>query len=60
MNELAVIFDRSVLQTRDVLHAAAKKWNIISCRPGPVGGHLVGIDPYYLAAQEQKTGLHPE
>ncbi|MCP5325525.1 MAG: nucleotide sugar dehydrogenase [Oceanospirillaceae bacterium] len=60
MNELAVIFERMGIDTVDVLEAAGTKWNFLPFRPGLVGGHCIGVDPYYLTHKAQKLGYHPE
>src|SRR5690606_1136358 len=60
VNELAKIFNRLGIDTRDVLDAAASKWNFLKFQPGLVGGHCIGVDPYYLAQKAQETGYHPE
>jgi len=60
MNELAVIFDRLGIRTIDVLEAAGTKWNFLPFRPGLVGGHCIGVDPYYLTAKAQQVGYQPE
>jgi UDP-N-acetyl-D-glucosamine/UDP-N-acetyl-D-galactosamine dehydrogenase len=60
MNELAVIFDRLGIRTIDVLEAAGTKWNFLPFRPGLVGGHCIGVDPYYLTAKAQQIGYQPE
>ncbi len=60
MNELALIFDRLGIPTRDVLAAAGTKWNFLPFTPGLVGGHCIGVDPYYLTAKAQAVGYHPE
>ena len=60
MNELSVIFDRMGIRTRDVLAAAATKWNFLRFTPGLVGGHCIGVDPYYLTAKAESLGYHPE
>lgn len=60
MNELAIIFDRLGLSTRDVLAAAGTKWNFQRFTPGLVGGHCIGVDPYYLTAKAESVGYHPE
>jgi UDP-N-acetyl-D-galactosamine dehydrogenase len=60
MNELAVIFDRLNIRTLDVLEAAGTKWNFLPFRPGLVGGHCIGVDPYYLTAKAQSVGYQPE
>ncbi|BDD10067.1 UDP-glucose/GDP-mannose dehydrogenase [Fulvitalea axinellae] len=60
VNELAKIFNRMDIDTADVLEAAGTKWNFLPFRPGLVGGHCIGVDPYYLAQKAQETGYHPE
>ncbi len=60
INELALIFHRLGLDTEDVLAAAATKWNFLRFRPGLVGGHCIGVDPYYLTHRAQRAGYHPE
>jgi UDP-N-acetyl-D-galactosamine dehydrogenase len=60
MNELAIIFDRIGIRTADVLAAAATKWNFLAFRPGLVGGHCIGVDPYYLTMKAQQLGYQPE
>jgi UDP-N-acetyl-D-glucosamine/UDP-N-acetyl-D-galactosamine dehydrogenase len=60
MNELAIIFDRLHIPTRAVLAAAATKWNFMPFSPGLVGGHCVGVDPYYLTARAEAAGYYPE
>ncbi len=60
MNELALIFDRLDIRTRDVLAAAGTKWNFLPFTPGLVGGHCIGVDPYYLTAKAQEVGYQPE
>jgi len=60
VNELARIFNRLDIDTRDVLDAAGSKWNFLPFQPGLVGGHCIGVDPYYLAQKAQETGYHPE
>ena len=60
MNELAVIFDRLGIDTLDVLEAAGTKWNFLPFRPGLVGGHCIGVDPYYLTYKAEMTGYHPD
>lgn len=60
MNELAIIFDRMGLDTAEVLAAAGTKWNFLPFRPGLVGGHCIGVDPYYLTHRAQELGYHPE
>ena len=60
MNELAIIFERIGIRTADVLAAAATKWNFVDFRPGLVGGHCIGVDPYYLTTKAQQLGYQPE
>ncbi len=60
MNELALIFDRMGIRTSDVLAAAGTKWNFLPFRPGLVGGHCIGVDPYYLTTKAQELGYQPE
>lgn len=60
VNELALIFDKLGIDTNDVLDAAATKWNFLKYKPGLVGGHCIGVDPYYLAHKAQTLGYHPE
>lgn len=60
INELAVIFNKMGIDTEDVLKAAGTKWNFLPFRPGLVGGHCIGVDPYYLTHKAQSLGLHPE
>ena len=60
INELAVLFDRLGLDTEDVLKAAGTKWYFLPFRPGLVGGHCIGVDPYYLTHKAQSVGHHPE
>ena len=60
VNELALIFDRLNIDTHDVLAAAGTKWNFLPFRPGLVGGHCIGVDPYYLTYKAQEVGYHPE
>ncbi|MFT7579155.1 MAG: UDP-N-acetyl-D-galactosamine dehydrogenase [Myxococcota bacterium] len=60
MNEVALVCDRLGLRTRDVLDAARTKWNFLDFEPGLVGGHCIGVDPYYLTAAAQRLGYHPE
>jgi UDP-N-acetyl-D-glucosamine/UDP-N-acetyl-D-galactosamine dehydrogenase len=60
MNELALILDRLGLRTRDVLAAAQTKWNFLPFTPGLVGGHCIGVDPYYLTAKAESVGYHPQ
>src|SRR5262249_35221319 len=60
MNELALIFDRMGIRTRDVLDAASTKWNFIRFEPGLVGGHCIGVDPYYLTTAAEAVGYHTQ
>ncbi|HET6612030.1 MAG TPA: nucleotide sugar dehydrogenase [Kofleriaceae bacterium] len=60
MNELALIFDRLGIRTRDVLDAAGTKWNFLPFSPGLVGGHCIGVDPYYLTTKAEELGYQPE
>jgi UDP-N-acetyl-D-galactosamine dehydrogenase len=60
MNELAFIFDRMGIRTQDVLEAAGTKWNFLKFSPGLVGGHCIGVDPYYLTTKAQELGYLPE
>lgn len=60
MNELALIFDRLGIDTLDVLEAAGTKWNFLPFRPGLVGGHCIGVDPYYLTYKAEEIGYHPQ
>ena len=60
MNELALLFDRLDIRTADVLEAAGTKWNFLPFHPGLVGGHCIGVDPYYLTFKAQEVGYHPQ
>lgn len=60
INELAILFNRLGIDTEDVLVAAGTKWNFLPFRPGLVGGHCIGVDPYYLTHKAQQVGYHPE
>ena len=60
MNELAIIFDKTGIDTLEVLEAAGTKWNFLPFRPGLVGGHCIGVDPYYLTHKAEMLGYHPE
>lgn len=60
VNELALIFDRMGIDTSDVLDAAGTKWNFLKYKPGLVGGHCIGVDPYYLAHKAESLGYHPQ
>jgi UDP-N-acetyl-D-galactosamine dehydrogenase len=59
MNELAIIFDKIGIDTMEVLEAAGTKWNFLNFRPGLVGGHCIGVDPYYLTHKAEMLGYHP-
>ncbi|HUS65484.1 MAG TPA: nucleotide sugar dehydrogenase [Kofleriaceae bacterium] len=60
MNELALIFDRLGIRTKDMLDAAATKWNFLRFQPGLVGGHCIGVDPYYLTTKAEELGYQPQ
>ncbi|MGB2426734.1 MAG: nucleotide sugar dehydrogenase, partial [Alteromonas sp.] len=60
INELAMIFDRVGIDTEEVLEAAGSKWNFLPFRPGLVGGHCIGVDPYYLTHKAEELGHHPD
>jgi len=60
VNELSMIFDKMSISTSDVLEAAGTKWNFLKFRPGLVGGHCIGVDPYYLTYKAQSFGYHPQ
>jgi UDP-N-acetyl-D-galactosamine dehydrogenase len=60
MNELSLIFNKLGIDTLEVLQAAGTKWNFLPFRPGLVGGHCIGVDPYYLTHKAQEVGYHPE
>ena len=60
INELSVIFERLDIDTIDVLEAAGSKWNFLPFRPGLVGGHCIGVDPYYLTHKAEQLGYHPQ
>ena len=60
VNELAIIFNRLGIDTQDVLQAAGTKWNFLPFRPGLVGGHCIGVDPYYLTHKAEALGYHPQ
>jgi len=60
VNELALIFDKLGIDTHDVLKAAGTKWNFLPFKPGLVGGHCIGVDPYYLTYKAKEVGYHPE
>ena len=60
MNEMAIICDAMKIPTRDVLDAAATKWNFLKFSPGLVGGHCIGVDPYYLTSKAQELGYNPQ
>ena len=58
MNEFAIIFEKLDLDTKEVLDAASTKWNFLNFKPGLVGGHCIGVDPYYLAYKSKKVDTH--
>ena len=60
VNELAMIFNLMGIDTFDVLEAASSKWNFLPFKPGLVGGHCIGVDPYYLTHKAEELGYHPE
>ncbi len=60
VNELSIIFDKLGIDTHEVLNAASTKWNFLNFRPGLVGGHCIGVDPYYLTHKAELAGYHPE
>ena len=60
INELSIIFDRLNISTNEVLEAASTKWNFLPFKPGLVGGHCIGVDPYYLTHKAIAVGYHPE
>ena len=60
VNELAKIFEKMNIDTKDVLEAASSKWNFLNFKPGLVGGHCIGVDPYYLAQKAEESGYYPE
>jgi UDP-N-acetyl-D-galactosamine dehydrogenase len=60
INELAILFGKLGLDTQEVLEAARTKWNFLPFQPGLVGGHCIGVDPYYLTHKAQEVGFHPE
>ncbi len=60
VNELALIFNRIGIDTREVLEAAGTKWNFLHFKPGLVGGHCIGVDPYYLTHKAEALGYHPQ
>jgi len=60
MNELAMIFDLMDIATQDVLAAVGTKWNFLKFTPGLVGGHCIGVDPYYLTTRAQELGVQPQ
>jgi UDP-N-acetyl-D-galactosamine dehydrogenase len=60
MNELAIIFDKIGIDTSEVLEAAGTKWNFLKFKPGLVGGHCIGVDPYYLTHKADMLGYHPQ
>src|SRR5699024_1333279 len=60
MNEIAIIFDKVGIDTNEVLEASGTKWNFLKFKPGLVGGHCIGVDPYYLTHKAQELGHHTE
>jgi UDP-N-acetyl-D-galactosamine dehydrogenase len=60
INELSILFDRLNIDTLEVLEAAGSKWNFLPFRPGMVGGHCIGVDPYYLTHKAEEVGYHPQ
>ena len=60
VNELSIIFEKMNIDTLDVIEAASTKWNFIKFTPGLVGGHCIGVDPYYLTYKSQKLGYEPK
>ena len=60
MNELSLIFDKLNINTYDVIEAAGTKWNFLPFKPGLVGGHCIGVDPYYLAHKAESLGYYPQ
>jgi len=60
VNDLAILFDKLGIDTLEVLEAAGTKWNFLPFRPGLVGGHCIGVDPYYLTHKAQEVGHHPD
>jgi UDP-N-acetyl-D-galactosamine dehydrogenase len=60
MNELAILFDKIGIDTNEVLEAAGTKWNFLKFKPGLVGGHCIGVDPYYLTHKAEMLGYHPQ
>ena len=60
INELSIIFDKLSIDTNDVLEAAGTKWNFLHFKPGLVGGHCIGVDPYYLTYKSQQAGYQPD
>ena len=60
MNELSMLFKKMNIDTLDVLEAAGTKWNFLAFKPGLVGGHCIGVDPYYLTFKAQKVGYKPK
>jgi len=60
MNELAIIFNKMGIDSLEVLEAAGTKWNFLNFRPGLVGGHCIGVDPYYLTYKAESIGYRPE
>ena len=60
INELSIIFNKLKINTQKVLNAAASKWNFVNFKPGLVGGHCIGVDPYYLTYKSKKIGYNPK
>ena len=60
MNELAIVFDKMNINTHEVLKAAGTKWNFLNFTPGLVGGHCIGVDPYYLTTKAEEIGYTPQ
>src|SRR5207248_9285214 len=60
VNELAIIVDRLGIDTHEVLQAAGTTWNVLKCQPRLVGGHCIGVDPYYLTHKAELAGHHPQ
>ena len=60
VNELALIFDKIGIDTNDVIEAASTKWNFLKFKPGLVGGHCIGVDPYYLVHKSESLGYTPK
>ena len=60
INELSIVFKKMNIDTLDVINAAKTKWNFLPFKPGLVGGHCIGVDPYYLTYKSEKVGYYPE